>query len=311
MDYPTISQQSNLAGASGCEVGNSSSWVPFLAFNASTGENQYLGPLNHWAILNTHLVEVGQSGSTFGYTTGAYTNIYQAANPYVLADILISWQPTCIVAWTPNNALPPCAFGQAYDSHMAGAFNPGGADVSPVCGSMYNVATLAPPPVAPWQGEVICIPLSPTWANGAMPVGQNAPWRFTHEFNTGGNSFFDVQFAISQMSTDGLFLAFTSDWNCTLGSVSGGPTSLCGAPWVGGTVYSVGQNINPFSSTGGAGTNYGVYQVTTGGTAAATRPSWFSCTAGTAGNTVTDANGVVYTCQGPGNGRGDVFIVKL
>ncbi len=311
MDYPTISQQANLAGALGCEVGNSSSWSPFFTFNASGGENVYLGALNHWAILNTHLLEVGQSSNTFGYTSGAYTNIYQSTNANVLSDVRISWQPPCMTAWVPNASLPPCEFGSAYDSHMSGANNPGGTDTYPVCGSMYNYATLAPPPVAPWQGEAICIPLSPTWASGASPIGQNAPWRFTHEFNSGGNSFFDVQFAISQESTDGKFLAFTSDWNCTLGNTAGGSTSLCGAPWVGGAVYSTGQYVNPFSATGGAGTNYGVYEVTTGGTSSATQPSWLVCNSGTSGNSVTDSNGVVYTCQGSGNGRGDVFIVRL
>jgi len=315
MSIPTISMQgANLVGSSGCVngiTGNSSAWAPFAAFSASTGENEYLGVLNHWAMLNTHLVQVGQAVNTTGFTTGIYSELYPTANPGILGDIMVSWQPTCTTSWTPNALLPPCEFGLAYDSHMSGPFNPGGADTSPVCGSIFNYATLAPPPVAPWQGEAICIPIFPTWAMGASPVGQNAPWRFTHELNTGSNSFFDVQFAISQESTDGKFLAFTSDWNCTLGNTAGGNASLCGAPWVGGAVYSAGQYVNPFSATGGSGTNYGVYKITTGGTSAATAPAWFVCNTGTAGNTVTDSNGVVYTCQGTGNGRGDVFIVRL
>jgi hypothetical protein len=312
MSIPTISQQgSYLVGSSGCPNGDGFAWTPFAAFNASTGENVYLGLLNHWAMVNTHLVEIGQAANTTGYATGIYSEVYPTANPGILSDIMVSWQPTCTTSWTPNALLPPCEFGLAYDSHMTGAFNPGGTDTSPVCGTMFNYATLAPLPVAPWQGEAICIPISPTWAMGASPVGQNAPWRFTHEFNTGGNVFFDVQFAISQESADGKYLAFTSDWNCTLGNTAGGSASLCGAPWVVGTVYTTGQFVNPFSSNGGSGTNYGVYEVTTGGTSAATHPAWFACNTGTAGNTVTDSNGVVYTCQGVGNGRGDVFIVRL
>jgi hypothetical protein len=144
------------------------------------------------------------------------------------------------------------------------------------------------------------------------PIGNWDVWRFTHNFNTGGNSFFDTQFAISQLSNDGRFLAFSSDWNCTLGTTSGTTSPLyCGPPWVGGTVYANGQMINPFSSTGGSGTNYGVYEITAGGTASATKPAWFVCNSGTAGNTVTDSNGVIYTCLGTSNGKGEVFIVQL
>jgi hypothetical protein len=69
--------------------------------------------------------------------------------------------------------------------------------------------------------------------------------------------------------------------------------------------------INPFGANTGSGTNYGVYQVTTGGVAAATKPAWFVCNSSTAGNTVTDSNGVVYTCLGSNNGKGEVFIVGL
>jgi hypothetical protein len=326
MDYPVIDNQANLIGASGCETGNSVSWAPFASFNSS-GANEYRAGLNHYAMQNTHLVDIGQAcldnsfgGSgcaigNFGYVAGAYDAVFQAANPYTLADVTISWQPTPCSS-TGYSAgvvytIPPCTFGAAYDSHLSPAYNPSGADNAPVCGSIFNIQSVSPVPFAPWQGEMICVPTFPTWAYGASPSGQNAPWRFTHEFNSGSNSFFDVQFAISQCSEDGLFCAFSSDWMCTLGNTSGGSSSLCGAPWVGDTVYTAGQYVNPFSSTGGAGNSYGVFEITTGGTSAATHPTWFVCNSGTAGNTVIDANGVVYTCQGAGNGRGDVFIVKL
>ena len=68
---------------------------------------------------------------------------------------------------------------------------------------------------------------------------------------------------------------FSSDWGCTLGSTAGAEESLCGPPWVAGTTYSAGQMINPFGATTGSGTNYGVYQVTTGGIASTTKPAWF------------------------------------
>ena len=62
---------------------------------------------------------------------------------------------------------------------------------------------------------------------------------------------------------------------------------------------TVGEDVNLFSATGGSGTNYGVYEVTTGGTFASTHPAGFVCNSGTSGNTVTDPNGVVDTFQRP------------
>ncbi len=286
MDYPVIVQQAFLSGASGCITGDAYSWYPFASFNTSTTLQGYLGNLNHWAEFNSHLLQVGQSSNTFGFTTGAYTNIYDSTNPYTLADILISWQPTCTTSWSAGNTLPPCQFGLAYDSHMSAAHNPAGQDISPACGTMYDLTSISVVN-APWQNEEICIPMSPTWANGSSPVGQNAPWRFSHTFNTGTNSFFDTQFGISQLSTDGRLLAFSSDWFCTLGTVSGGSSSLCGLTWTPSTAYTSGQLLNPFSSFTGSGTNYGVYKVTTAGTSASSAPTWVTCT----DNTVSVTSG--------------------
>jgi len=288
------------------------------SFNAATSLQAGTFNLDHWAMMNNNVINLGQNtGINGGFTGGAYTQLIPLSNP--AANPAVTWQVgapytnACDPSgtWYPNDANPPCDYAAEYDSHMGSAFNPGGTDTAPVCGSIYNVATLAPPPVAPDQGEEVCVSTSPNWTYGST-IAPYQIWRFTHSFNTGGNSFFDVQFAISQMSGDGRFLAFSSDWDCTLGNTSGTTSPLyCGPPWVPGAVYTVGQMINPFSSTGGNGTNYGVYQVTTGGTAAVTAPAWFACDSGTAGNTVTDANGVVYTCLGTSNGKGEVFVVEL
>src|SRR3984885_1211419 len=328
----SVEVQANLNGSSGCDTGNDWAWNPFQSFDSSTGLQMYRVSLNHYANGNSYLWNNGQdcldnslggfgcAVGTFGYAAigsygGAYLSEYQSGNPYTLADILIAWQPTPCSSTSYSAGvtytIPPCEFGNAYDSHLSAIYNPSGSDCSPVCGSIFNIQSVSPIPFAPWQGELICVPTASTWAYGSAASGQNAPWRFTPEFNTGTNSFFDVHFAISQCSTDGKFCAFSSDWMCTLGNTSGGSTSLCGLPWVPDTVYSNGKYVNPFSSTEGAGTDYGVYEVTTGGTSAPMHPSWFVCNSSTAGSTVTDANGLVYTCQGTSNGRGDVFIVQL
>gem|GEM_PF-742469 len=314
-DYNIVARQT-LLGSGGSCGGAEAVWSPFAAFNATTSLQAGSFNLNHWAMMNSHVINLGQnSGINGGFTGGAYTQLIPLANPaatpFVTWEVGAPYTNPCDTSWVPNDPDPPCNYPLVYDSHMGSAYNPGGMDSSPVCGSVYNIATLAPPAVAPDQGEEVCISTSPSWNYGSA-IGAYQVWRFTHSFNTGANAFFDVQFAISQMSGDGRFLAFSSDWDCTLGNTSGTMSPVnCGAPWVPGAAYAAGQMVNPFSSTGGSGTNYGVYQVTTGGTAASTAPAWFVCNSGTAGNTVTDANGVVYTCLGTSNGKGEVFVVEL
>ena len=323
LDYTTVANQGPIPGGSGSCIGAPVVWTAFATFNATTSAQLYPFKLNHWAMMNTHVVNLGQNtGYNGGFASGAYTQFIPLNNPGGMPAITWQvgspWTNPCDIngVWFPNDPNPPCDLANAYDSHFGSAFNPGGADTAPVCGTIYNYATLAPPPVAAYQGEEVCVSTNPSWTFGS-PIPQYTVWRFTHNFNSGGNIDFDIQFSISQMSNDGKYLAFGSDWwnpatqTCTLGSVTGTSSSLCGVPWVAGTAYAVGNMVNPFSSTGGAGTNYGVYEITTAGTAAASAPSWFVCNSGTIGNTITDSNGVVYTCQGTSTAKGEVFIVEL
>jgi hypothetical protein len=329
MSYPILATQ----GGIGCATPTAAVWAPFQAFNATTSGQNIRAALNHWTVGKKRLFNVGQNcldntlgGSScasgvFGFVAGQYIEDYDLTNPGTLANILTSWEPTCTVSWVSGNTPPPCGFGSGYDSHMSIASNPSGADTSPICGSVYNVGYSANSGTAfiaaPWQNEELCMPTSPTWAYGASPVGQNAPWRFTHQMNTMTNTFFDVQFAISQLSTDGNYLAFTSDMNCTLGDTNGNATNNCGLPWQSGVSYATNQTINPVGSLNGSGSIYDVFKITTPGTSGTTFSgyatptlAWAACT-GTPGCTVTDNNGVVYTDVGPGSAKGEVFIVQL
>lgn len=75
----------------------------------------------------------------------------------------------------------------------------------------YGTAPTCTAFTAAWQKEVIVIP-----QNGG-PVGRAA-----HNFATGANAAsFDASSAIAQVSPDGRFVAFTSDWLNTLGSTTG------------------------------------------------------------------------------------------
>jgi PKD repeat protein len=312
MDYPVLTRQGSLIGASCTTPANNLyDWQPFAPFNSGTTLQLYNSVSDHWAMGHSTLVNVGAQtvGPPDDYTTGVFTQLLSALSPTAIP--LVSWQPSCTNSYVTPSTLPPCNFSSAYDSHLSWAYNPGGADITPICGSIYNYATLATPPtLAPYQGEEVCISTFPTWTNGATPSILQTQYRFTHCFNTGGNSFFDIQFCISQVSADGQFLFFGSDWNCALGGTDGSTNPPCGPPWVAGTSYALNAYINPFSSTGGSGTNYGVWQITIPGTAASAAPSWSTC--GTAvGCSLTDANGVQYTYVGVNKSRGDVFVVQL
>lgn len=317
LDYVGIVQQGNY-GAAGCNAQNMVAWTPFAAYNQTTSAQRYATKSNHQAIGKNLMVNVGDQFTAGWGTAGAYTTQIQSSTPQ--ATPLTGWQVgapytnPCHVhgVWTPNDLSPPCFFSDAYDSHLTFWSDPADDDTGPMCGTIYNYATLAPPPVAPYQGEEVCVSTSPSWSVGSA-IGAYKVWRFAHIFNTGGSAFFDTQFGISQLSTDGKFLAFSSDWNCSLGTTDGtaGPSN-CGPPWVAGTTYATNALINPFSSTGGSGTNYGVYQVQApGGKAAATKPAWFVCNSGSVNSTVTDAAGIVYKCKAPANGKGEVFVVKV
>lgn len=295
-------------------------WQPFAAYSSSTTLQAYNTLSGHWAIGKSKLVNNNATNINFGFSSGAYTAVLDSANPGAAATT--SWQvgapytTACDVNWVANDLNPACNWTTPYDSHLAFWHDASDDDLGPVCGTIYNNVSNAPPPIAPWQQEEICESSSPTWNPSVGPIGAWKVWRFTHTFNSGGSSFFDTQFAISQLSQDGKFLAFSSDWNCSMGNINGSTTNtFCGAPWVAGATYTLNQLVNPFQNTGGSGTNYGVYKITNigtqGGVASLTKPSWFVCNSSSAGSTVTDLNGVVYTCQGSGNGKGEVFVVGL
>jgi len=326
-DYPVVAVQGSLAPP-GC---NNFALVlqPFHAFNAATSTQSVIGKLGHWAVGATHMNNIGQIGTTFGFSFGEYDNIIDLTHPNLLANVLLSWQvDPCSSSWVGDgtDANPPCLFSAAYDEHLSWGYNPGDTDTSPVCGSMYNdsgnIGLLGLPLiVAPFQGEEVCISDSPTWigssSSAPVPNSGQRQYRFTHTFNTETNAFFDTQFAVSQLSHDGRYLAFSSDWDCTLGDTSGNPTSLCGLPWQANHAYTVNTLISPIGGLSGTGALYDVFKITTPGTSGTSFPgfanpnlAWASCT-GTVGCTVTDSNGVVYTDQGKSNGKGEVFVVEL
>ena len=128
--------------------------------------------------------------------------------------------------------------------------------------------------------------------------------RFAHTYNTGYHAQFVVQNAIGVVSGSGRYMAWASDWMCTLGATTGAATNICGGPdWNKNTVYATNFKIAPL--VGNAG-NY-VFQATVGGTSGSgSHPTWPQ----TVGNTVSD-NGITWTNIGAENSRSDIFVVEL
>jgi hypothetical protein len=308
-DYYRLDPQGNSVFCT-ASLPNPVVWAPFATFNATTAVQVFLGKLNHSAMGINDLVFVGQQGAfNGGFSGGAYSGIYSLSNPGSTPNVNWLINPCDSRAYTPNivYSIAPCQLSNGLDQHIATSVI---SDSYPVCGAMYNVQTLNPNAYAPYQGEIVCVSTVPDWVYGG-PSTNETQWRFTHTFNTGTNSGFSTQFDISQFSPSGKFMAFSTNNMCGFGNSAGTGTTLCGLNWQPSFLYTTGTNIHAFSATSGGGTNFGVWKITTPGTSAASIPAFVVCNSGNVGTTVTDSNGVVYTCQGSANDRGDILITRL
>ena len=101
-------------------------------------------------------------------------------------------QPDSIVGW--------------YDGEHSSWFNSSTNPNAPILFSRYNTGT--PPGPMSWFGEIVL----------AATDGSNTVWRFAHNHNVGG-SFYGQAFA--QISNDGRWALFSSDWDGTLGGSKG------------------------------------------------------------------------------------------
>jgi hypothetical protein len=312
VDHVVISVQNFVTGtclenATGVNV--LMDWKPFATYNATTSFQTYATISNHQGIAKDKLVVLGNNSINFGSTAGAYTIVLDANNPQATA--LTSWQVSpCDTSWFANDPLPPCAFGSAYDSHLAFWNDPLDDDLGLMIGTIYDGAGGHAEPVAPYQNEIVAVTVSPAWSNGST-IGAFKVYRFGHTFNTLTGLSFDAQFSISQVSYDGTELDVTTNLNCGFGDTSGNSTNLCGPIWQPSTLYALNDRINPYSTLTGSGTNYGVWDVTTPGTSAAGAWAGPQCTAGNVNATFTDAGLVTYTCKGVSNDKAEVLTFIL
>ena len=146
-----------------------------------------------------------------------------------------------------------------------------------------------------WTNEII----------GVFPDGNTL--RFAHNFTTKSNPQYSTNRAVGSVSQSGKFFMQSSDWVGTLGSTSGGSTCRWGYDWLAGQTYPANfENLAPQSGNDGEF----VYQATSCSgscTSGSTEPvSWNQ----TPGGTTVDGT-ITWTNLGPGNCRGDVFVVRL
>ncbi|HKT33915.1 MAG TPA: hypothetical protein VJR03_03720 [Nitrospira sp.] len=100
---------------------------------------------------------------------------------------------------------PPSIIGW-YDADHSSWFNSSTNPAAPILFSRYNTGT--PPTPMAWYGEIVM----------AATDGSNTVWRFAHNHNTSG-SFYGQAFA--QISNDGRWALFSSNWEGMLGGSSG------------------------------------------------------------------------------------------
>lgn len=99
--------------------------------------------------------------------------------------------------------------GDWYDSHFSWN-NVDPDDSAPLCFSVYrmkNPDTPGTPPlvIGPWENEIDC----------AATRGESKVWRFAHTYSTARNGFWSTP--RGNVSQDGRFYMFTSDWEDQLG----------------------------------------------------------------------------------------------
>lgn len=338
-----VGQGSPLSGSS-CTGSNFYVWRPLQTpFNSTTQVIVTGIGLNHWTVGTDYIAELNQSGYTSA--SGVYMTLLPLNNPNISGAFpactagtgncpLIVWQASpCSTSpsGTPPVYNPPaCTLGSVIDNHLSIV----AGENSPICGSVYNYATLSPVAMNAWQGEEFCTSSNVRWTDTANP-GAQAQYRFTHIFGSGTNDLFNSQFAISQYSPDGNWLFFTTDWNSQWGSTDGttptlgtnpsdsvaiaGATCYGGLPWQANTLYTPGTQgsmIHPIQGTSGGGTTYEVVEAisTTGDSmSSSTHPTW--TTADPVGTkyfeTHTGGSVTWEVVATQGNCRSDVAAVRL
>ncbi len=253
---------------------------PFDALNSL--QITFFG-LNHWDIGTNKIVAF----SPGGWGNGAFISVYDASNASTQANFTTFLKPNVNLipppypqgCHTTAGTNPDCTLADVLDTHLS-VSDDNGSDTFPACGTFYNYKTLGPA-FNGWQNKEACAPTTPLLssipANSVNPI-----WQFSNDINTHTSITFSTQFSVSEVSQDGNWIFWGTDWNCTLGSSTGSaptiwssgthigflavtavpanPSSLCGNVWTPAHTYVVGNMINPIEGTGGSSAVDDVFQ---------------------------------------------------
>jgi hypothetical protein len=170
-------------------------------------------PRGKWVVweIDTLNASVCETGCSAHHALG-YSHIVGTSNLRHPLDLWI--RPlNHISSTTPLiSGLEP-AKGFWYDSHLSWN-NADPDDTTPVCFSTYrptNPEGAAPLVTGPWENEIDC---AETDGKGSKV------WRFAHTYSTAKNGFWSSP--RGNVSQDGRFFMFTSDWQDQLGKIPNG-----------------------------------------------------------------------------------------
>jgi hypothetical protein len=148
-----------------------------------------------------------------GHQAVGYTHILNPGGNHPLAMLKRPWDRLDSV--TPVVSNLGSTAGYWYDSHVSWS-NADADDSNPACLSTYRPTNPSTPATpldvnGPWENEIICLE---TDGKGSKI------WRFAHSYSTAKNGFWSQP--RGNISPDGRFFLFTSDWQDGLGRAPDG-----------------------------------------------------------------------------------------
>jgi hypothetical protein len=187
---------------------------PFLIHNARISRSgEYVAiagrGLVFWQVGTLNVVQCQRDQHCGGHWTLGYSHLIN--QPGVDDDMNIFFRPMDdLVAVKPLVSPLPQPPEWGFDGHWSWNNNDRG-DTAPLCGSTYAEEAPVNQVTRPWDGEVVCI---------RTDGKSSTVWRFAHTFTTARNGFWSTP--RGNVSQDGRFFMFTSDWQNSLGMAPDG-----------------------------------------------------------------------------------------
>jgi hypothetical protein len=166
--------------------------------SGTCGTGNYLWTVNSTTILSCQTPAVCGGEAALGFSqmeNGTGTGNWNI-------HTYVSWQTSTLLIGNPA-VIPPGLSSCAGNIQHTSWVNNDASDTLPIMAVYGGTCTVFN---SAWQKEMVIIPQS-----GAFGIREN------HTFNTGHNLQFDISSPLAQISPDGRFAAFGSDWMGTLG----------------------------------------------------------------------------------------------